>query len=170
MKIKALVTMLVLGSSSLALADHASPNVRDHRSAKVFPAPIQAKPLPAPAYAKPLPAPGHIKPIQQFGFSWTARPVLLANNTHLTGRALVQVPARTRPFTKLELRANNGRTNIGSALIVYGNGQRQVVQLGKVVNAKKPLTIDLAGNARHIKSVTLFGNSLRRATIDVLAK
>ncbi len=161
MKIKALVTMLVLGSSSLAVADHASPTVRDHRSPKVLPAPMPAKPLPPPIQAKPA---------QQFGFAWTQRPVLLANNTHLAGRALVQVPARTRPFTKLELRANNGRTNIQSVQIVFGNGQRQIVRVGKAVNAKKPLTIDLAGNVRNIKSVTLIGNSLRRATIDVLAK
>lgn len=165
MKIKALVTMLVLGTSSLALADHVSPTVRDHRTAPARPAPIPAKPLIKPAYT-----PVQAKPVQPPGFGWTARPVLLANNTHLAGRALVQLPARTRPFTKLELRSNNGRTNIQSVQIVFGNGQRQVVKIGKAVTAKTPLTIDLAGNARHIKSVTLIGNSLRRATIDVLAK
>lgn len=169
MKIKALVTMLVLGTSSLALADHATPTVRDHRSPQVFPAPVRAKPLPAPAYTRPASAPVQAKLAQPFGFSWTARPLVLANNTHLTGRTLVQVPAAARSFTKLELRSNNGRTNIQRVLIVYGNGQRQVVQLNKAVNVRKPLTVDLAGNARNIKSVTLIGNSLRRATIDVLA-
>lgn len=159
MKIKALVTTFVLGTSSLAVA---APTVRDHRAPQVLPKPVPAKPLPAPPQARPAPAPG-------FGFGWQARPVLLANNKHISGRTVIQVPTSARMFTKLELRANSGQTNIQRVLIVFGNGQRQVVQLRKTVNNRTPLTIDLAGNARHIKSVTLIGNSPRRASIDVLA-
>jgi len=158
MKIHALVTALVLGSSSLALAapaTYTAPAVRDHRR----PAPLPA-PAPAPAY-------GHVwhKPVQ--------RPVLLANNTRVDGRALIQVSASTRMFTKLELKAQQGRTNIDRVLITFGNGKRQVVTLtGKqqgIINANKSLTIDLDGGARNIKSVTLIGSSGRRASIDLVA-
>jgi len=158
MKIKALVTALVLGSSSLALAapGYSTP-VRDHR---------QPAPLPAPAPApKPYYGPGWQKPI--------LRPVLLANGKRVDGRALINVSSANRMFTKLELKAQNGRTNLDRVLIVFGNGQRQVVTLtGRqqgLINANKSVTIDLAGGARNIKSVTLIGSSGRRASIDVAA-
>jgi hypothetical protein len=157
MKIKALITTLVLGSSSLALAAPAytAPAVRDHRT------------LPAP--------PAHVVQARA-GFRWQ-RPVvktqLLANNTHIAGRSVISVAQGTRAFTKLELKANSGRTNIERVLIVYGNGRTQVVNMtarkSGIVNANKSLTIDLEGNARFIKSITLIGKSGRRASIDVLA-
>lgn len=155
MKIKALVTTFVLGTSSLALA---APTVRDHRSPQVLPAP-----------AKTVAIPGKVQTAPAYGFGWQTRPVVLANNKHLNGRTQIQVPASKRMFTKLELRANSGQTNIQRVLIVYGNGQRQIVNLGKTVNNRKPLIIDLAGNARQLKSVTVIGNSQRRASIDVIA-
>jgi hypothetical protein len=161
MNIKALITTLVLGSSSLAFADHyegsyapapaTAPAVRDHR---------MLPPTPAPA------------PVQQSWGGWhkpVLQPVLLADNTRVTGRALIQVPTSTRAFTKLELKSNNGRTSIDRVVIVFGNGQRQVAKLGSIVNGKGSLTIDLDGGARNIKSIMLVGNSARRGSIDVLA-
>jgi hypothetical protein len=165
MKIKALVTALVLGSSSVALADHdklAKPTVRDHR------APIAQPYKPAPA---PVTQVAPVRPQAGAYSGWArffARPQLLANDTHLTGRAVINVPATTRAFTKLELRSNNGRTSIDRVMITYGNGQRQVLALRKVVTGKNSVTIDLAGGARNVKSVLLIGNSTRRATIDVI--
>lgn len=162
MKIKALITTLVLGSSSLALAapayqaPYAAPAVRDHR---------QPAPLPAPRPAPP-----------QYGFGWqkpVARPVLLANDTRVNGRSNIKVAQSARMFTKLEIKAQNGRTDLDRVLITFGNGQTQTVQLaGKlngVLNAKKSLTIDLNGGARNIKSVMLIGSSGRRASIDIVA-
>jgi hypothetical protein len=99
--------------------------------------------------------------------------MLLANDTRVAGRALINVSAGTRTFSKLELKAQNGRTDIQRVLITFANGQRQIVTLdGRrdgIVNQNKSLTIDLNGGARHIKSVLLIGTSNRRATIDVLA-
>lgn len=164
MKINALIATLVLGSSSIALADHA-PTVRDHRTpiARPLPAPI-AQPAPV-TQVTPMPYQG------SFGLRWQrpARPLLLANDTHLAGRALIQVPSSARAFTNLELRSNNGRTSIDRVLITFGNGQRQFLSLNKVVNGKNTVTIDLPGGSRNIKSVMLIGNSNRRATIDVVA-
>ncbi len=163
MKIKALITTLVLGSSSLALAapvyqaPYTAPTVRDHRP-------------PAPA---PVPAPA---PAPQYGYGWqkpVARPVVLANDTRVNGRSSIKVAPSTRMFTKLELKAQNGRTDLDRVLITFGNGQTQLVQLaGKlsgILSANKSLTIDLNGGARNIKSVTLIGSSNRRSSIDIVA-
>ena len=173
MKIKALVTCLVLGSSTLALAAPAyttpyatAPTVRDHR---------QLPPAPAPA-----PAPIAQAPVAQFhgqlGRNWQkplTRPVLLADNTRVNGWSTINVAQGARMFTKLELTANSGRTDLDRVLIVFGNGQRQVVSLrGKLdgkINPGKSLTIDLDGNGRFVKSVMLIGSSGRRASIDVIA-
>jgi hypothetical protein len=163
MKIKALVTMLVLGSSSMALADSYGPAVRDHRApVTTLPAPVQA----------PV-----VQGKFQFGLGryrqQLLRPVLLANNTKISGWSTISVPTASRAFTKLELRANTGHTDIDRVMITFGNGQRQVVSLrGKAdgkITARKSLTIDLDGGARNVKSVMLIGTSGRRASIDVLA-
>jgi hypothetical protein len=160
MKIKALITTLVLGTSSVALAapayqttPYSAPAVRDHRT--------------------PAPAP---KPAPQYSYGWQkpfARPVLLANDTRVNGWSNVNVAQGARMFTKLELKAQSGRTDLDRVLITFGNGQRQVVQLNGrrdgIVTSNKSLTIDLDGGARHIKSVMLIGNSGRRASIDIVA-
>src|SRR5262245_53937310 len=122
MKIKALVTLLALGSSSVALADSYGPTVRDHRYPTA--APLVVAPLPAPVVA-PLPAPVVVTTSQtqggqlhgQFGFGWRkpappVRPVLLANDTRVAGWAMINVSAQIRMFTKLELRAATGKTDI----------------------------------------------------------
>ena len=173
MKIKALVTMLVLGSSSLALADHndysQAPTVRDHRY-------VPPAPLPAPVVTQPAPVvtgQGHY----QFGMGrWRQqqlRPVLLANDTRVSGWSAINVASTNRAFTKLELKASTGRTDLDRVMITFANGQRQIVQLrgkqdGKLT-ANKSLTIDLDGGSRSIKSVMLIGNSGRRGSIDILA-
>ena len=167
---KALVTLLVLGTSSLALADSYGPSVRDHRNPYTQPAPVVVTPAPAPAPVAQLHG--------QLGFGWKRpvqqlRPVLLADNTKVSGWSMINVPLQNRMFTKLELKANRGNTDIDRVLITFGNGQRQVVSLrgradGKL-NMSKSLTIDLDGGARNIKSVMLIGSSGRRASIDILA-
>lgn len=167
MNIKALITTLVLGSSSLAFADHyegsyapapaTAPAVRDHRMLPPTPAPA---PVQAQGYGYER---GWHKPV-------ALQPVLLADNTRVAGRALIQVPAYDRAFTKLELKSNSGRTSIDRVLIVFGNGQRQSVRLDSTLSGKNgTLTIDLNGGARQIKSVMLIGNSARRGSIDVVA-
>jgi len=163
MNIKALITTLVLGSSSLALAAPAYPAVRDHR-------------LPAPIVTEPAPLPAPVVNAQfHAGAIWhkpIARPVLLANDTRVNGRANINV-AQTRTYTKLTLESQRGRTDIERVLIVFGNGQRQLVDLRGKQNGKlsgnQSLTIDLEGGARYIKSVMVVGSSGRRASIDVIA-
>jgi hypothetical protein len=142
MNIKAVVTTLILGSSSLALAQ---PTVRDHREQTYQPA-YQAQFRPAPR----------------------PRAIVLANNTRLQGRDVIRVND-LRAFTKLELRSQAGRTQLDKVLITFGNGQSQVIDCNKVLNGSESFSIDLAGNARNIKKIVLVGKSGRRAAIDVIA-
>ena len=144
MNLKAIVTTLILGSSSLALA---APTVRDHRD--------QVSSF-QPAYQAPIrPAP-------------RPRAIILANDTRLQGRDVIRVND-SRAFTKLELRSQSGRTQLDKVLITFGNGQSQVVDCNRVLNGSESFSIDLAGNARNIKRIVLVGKSGRRAALDVIA-
>lgn len=144
MNIKAIVTTLILGSSSLALA---APNVRDHRDedrVSQFQSPYRPAPRPM------------------------IRPVLLANDARVQGRDVIRV-SDTRAFTKLELRSQAGRTQLDKVLITFGNGQSQVIDCNKTLSGSESFSIDLAGNARNIKKIVLVGKSGRRAALDVIA-
>jgi hypothetical protein len=146
MNIKAIVTTLILGSSSLALA---APTVRDHRA-------------PAPAFQPTYQAPYRPAPRPMI------RPVVLKNDARVQGRDVIRVN-NTRAFTKLELRSQSGRTQLDKVLITFGNGQSQVIDCNKTLNGNEAFSIDLAGNARNIKKIVLVGKSGRRAAIDVIA-
>ena len=148
MKLKALVTLLVLGSSSLALADSYGPAVRDHR----------APPVAQAFWRKPAPQ---------------LRPVLLADNAKISGWSMINV-SNNRAFTKLTFSAASGKTDLDRVMITFGNGERQVVSLrGKLdgkINAGKSVTIALDGRgSRFIKSIMLVGTSGRRGSIDIVA-
>ena len=137
MSLKALITTIVLGSSSLALAQPAARvDIRDHR---------------APS-------------------SWVSqRYITLASSLRLKpGRNVVDV-SQLRPVSMIKLEAQSGRTKIDRVVIELGNGQRKVVRAGGIVTAGNPLTIDLPGGKRNVKSVAIFGQGGRRASIDILA-
>ena len=162
MKINALVTTLVLGSSSIALA---SSDVRDHRTHAAAPA-ILAAPAPAPVLQA------------RFGFGFGAgyqrpvRPVswvTLASSTHVDGREMIAVAPTHRTFSKVELRSNNGRTRLDKIMIQFANGRSQVLDYNTVLAGKQSLSIDLEGNARSIKRIVIIGTSRGRASLDVLA-
>lgn len=147
MKIKALITTLVLGTSSVALA---APSVRDHRTAPVV--------LPQAQPYRPAPRPT--------GYQY---PVKLAANTKVDGRELIRVAAAQRPFTRIELRSISGRTKIDKVMITFANGGTQLIDCNKLLTANERFSIDLKGNSRSIKSIVLVGSSGRRASLDVLA-
>jgi hypothetical protein len=171
MSLKALITTIVIGTSSVALA---APVVRDHRT----PAPTPVATIDhrntidinASAelrfgrpgyYPTPTPAP-RPQPL-----SW----VSLANDTKVNGRTAIKVAQGMRAFTKLELRAEQGNTKIDRVLITYGNGQTQTVDLDKRLSkVQSAISIDLNGSSRFITKVVLVGKSNgRRASVDVLA-
>jgi hypothetical protein len=178
MSLKALITTLVLGSSSVALA---APVVRDHRTHEPAPtrissgsvdhrssidiyatADISVRPRPTPMPPAPAPMPPQL--------SW----VLLANDAKVAGRTTIKIAQGTRAFTKLELRAQgNGNAQIEKVLITFGNGQTQTVNVHKRLSKyDSSFSIDLTGNTRFISKVVLVGkgNAGRRgASVDVLA-
>ena len=144
MKLHATVIALILGSSSAALAAPAFEQAFEHRT---------------------LPALGH-------GFLSHVvekpAPMVLANDTHLTGRATINV-ATPRQFTKVELRASEGRSTIDRVLVQFGNGRTRTVKLNRIVEGKKTIMIDLPGDSRLIKKIVVIGSSKRRASVDVFA-
>lgn len=173
MSLKALITTLIIGSSSVALAAPSvsyGPTVRDHRTPAApnytsdhrgaidinASAGIQFRHA-RPVRPAPRPAP----------LTW----VTLANNMQVSGRTAIKVAPTARPFTKLELRAEKGNTSIDKVMIVFANGRSQTVKLDtKLGKRDSVVSIDLTGNARSIDRIVLVGRSNgRRASLDVLA-
>lgn len=167
MSLKALITTIVLGSSSVALA---APVVRDHRTPA--PAPIttidhrNTIDINASAQLR-FGRPGYHPAPRPQPLSW----VSLANDTKVNGRTAIKVAQGTRAFTKLELRAQQGNTKIDRVLITYGNGKTQTIDLNKRLSKfQSAVSIDLNGSSRFVTKVVLVGKSNgRRASVDVLA-
>jgi hypothetical protein len=154
MNIKALVTAVVLGSSSIALAAPSSfgppaHNVRDHRVAPV-------KPMPQVA-----PAPARVSP---FAPRW----VTLASSAKVSGQAHIRVPSN-RTFSKLELRTTGNRAKIDRVAIRYSDGRTQTVRVRNTQNGRQPVTIDLPSRGRSIQALTVYGNTGRRGALDIRA-
>lgn len=172
MQIKALITLLVLGSSSVALA---SPEVRDHRTHTTIVAPAPVAPIAQPSVTitparfdrtqvKPVPGSWRRPPVQ----SWTT----LANDAKVNGRMVLDLKAYNRQFSRLSLRSDgNGKTKIDRVMIVFGNGERQTVELNAKLNkSSSAVSIDLKGDTRNIDKIVLVGKSNgRNASLDVYA-
>jgi hypothetical protein len=133
---------LVLGSSSIALAAPAAPTsatvvVRDHAAGTEVTQSWRGAPKPA-----------------------VYRPVTLASGLRLaTGRTAIAVASQGR-FDTLQLTASAGKTFVKQVIVQFGNGQNQVVGLGRTLDGNDSLTIDLAGNHREIRKIVVTGNEL----------
>jgi hypothetical protein len=146
MNIKALITMLVLGSSSVAMAHPVSYSgfegapvvTRDHRNNPPF--------------------------VPQ----WTT---LGTENQIANGAVKFRVNASTGKFSMLRLQTTAGKSLINRVEIQFGNGAKQVVALNQYLTASNPrITIDLDGDqARSIRSVTVIGKNARQSAYSVLA-
>ena len=153
-KLAILITTLVMGASSVALADHTdaptayepsklrdrdldNDGIRDHRG----------------GWNRPRP------------HRWTT---LAENAIMQRGRTVIDVSSQRR-FTKLSLDANRPMF-VDKVLIVFGNGERQVVDMNKRLGAYgQPVVIDLAGNARMIDKVMVLGRGRIRASFTLKA-
>ena len=167
MNIQALITMLVLGSSSVAMARPAAvPGtagttvtsvssgttiIRDHRA-----------PMPAPAYDASFRSPPPFAPL------WTT---LGVESRILDGAMAFRVSPSMGRFTTLKLQRTAGKSLINSVRIQFANGRTQTVELNQYLDASKPwIVIDLAGDsARAIRSVTVVGRNARQSSFSVLA-
>lgn len=168
MKLKALITMLVLGTSSVASVAAPrpvpAPIVRDHRTqpAPVFqPTPVHLPPVYRPPVYQPRPLP----PVQRP--SW----VTLGGVHQITDGAMTfRVGRLARGFSTLKLQSAAGKSLIQRVLIQFMNGRTQTVELGRYLNASNPtITIDLAGRTRSIAKVTVIGRNARQSAFRVLA-
>jgi hypothetical protein len=139
-KITALVTTLILGVSTAAMAAPNGPSVRDHRA-------------PYTQFRPQLP-------------SWT----LLSSNASLSrGKDKIDVSSSAR-FTKLKLEASRGSMFIDKVVITFANGERQVVNLDKTIGARTgAATIDLQGRSRQISKIVVSGKGGFRSGYSLAA-
>ncbi|HWU89027.1 MAG TPA: hypothetical protein VN253_17300 [Kofleriaceae bacterium] len=181
MKIKALITMLVLGSSSVALARPVAvsgtveaswtygttrtapapaPIVRDHRAPGWAPAPAPAQNIEADCRAAE-----HSPP---FVPVWTT---LGATNQIANGQMSFAVGQSAGKFRMLKLQSTAGKSLINQVKIQFTNGRTQVVELNKYLTAANPvITIALGSEApRAIRNITVVGRNARMSGYSVLA-
>lgn len=143
MSIKGFIAALVLGTSSIAAA--ATPAQ-----------PIEHATLP------PLGV-GFLRHVVE-----APAPMVLANDTRVAGSFAISKISTLRPFSKLELRANDGRTTVDRVVLHYANGKTRIVKLKRAVYGSKAVTIDVA-DASAIKRIVVVGSSKRGSSIDVFA-
>jgi len=166
MNIKALITTLVLGSSSVAMAHPVSAPVVQ---------PV-AQPISQPIYRGPIRAPmppQHAWGVYQPGYrrsSWvTLGGVNQIADGPMTFR-LGRTGLASERFSTLQLQSQAGKSLIQRVLIQFGNGRTQVVEVNQYLNASNPtITIDLEGRERAISKVTVVGRNARQSAYRVLA-
>ena len=196
MKLKALITTLVLGSSSVALAHPVSTAViRDHRAPVVQvqaqaqaqanfalghthtrPAPVyQPTQQPAPIYRPaPIYQPTPVRmpapyPAPYHGTSsWTT---LGGINWIADGEMAFRVNRLGgERFSQLKLQSDAGKSLIYRVMIEFANGRTQTIEVNQYLTAKNPtIKIDLAGRTRAIAKVTVVGRNARQSAYRVLA-
>ena len=148
-KLITLVTTLVLGTSSLALARPAQ--FREHDGWR------ERQEL-------------RIDRDQASG-QRTYRPawVALSGATRLQrGRDVIPVGVHQGRFTQLRFQATEGVSAIDRVLIRFGDGHWQVADLGKQLDAGNPIVeVQLDGIRRNIDQIIVIGSSGRRGSFQV---
>jgi hypothetical protein len=178
MKLKALLTTLVLGSSSVAMAHPTGAIVRDHRTPAEDCGHVHTLPAPAPA---PMPAPRPIyQPVQQPAPIYQPMPgyhrpyhrswIPLGGINYKVDGEMSFRGRGGEQFSKLKLQSDAGKALIYRVLIQFTNGRTQVVELNQYLRASNPtITIDLDGRARAIAKVTVIGRNAPSSAYRVLA-
>lgn len=186
---KALITLLIIGSSSVALARpitvdpryDATTNgviVRDQRDIQLAPAPAYDR------YDDDDDLDGYDSYDGRFDDRdhrygnhrpRFQRPVLLASNVSMmrhTGRdhrpMLIDLPSRTAGLKTIRLERNEGRMFIDEIVVLFTDGHQQTVEVNQVLSARQPtvsITLDHGAPA----AITVHGTTMRRrATFDVI--
>jgi hypothetical protein len=160
-----LAAALVIGSSSLALAQPASQggvtvqssaDIRDHRTPEYS---HDYRPAPAPVIVRPAPV-VIVRP-----------PALrtLANDTkiNLTGRDTLTF-FRPMQLQTIKLEGETGKTSVTQVAIKFANGRQQLVQENQLLTKNGCIDIDLKGNVRNVTGIVIYGQSGARASFDVM--
>jgi hypothetical protein len=188
MNIKAIIASLVLGSSSVAMADpgvtfSASAHgeydapilTRDHRR-DVFRDDDHRDHDHGDAPCDHPSSPVYEPPQRRIGWSgggWDPgrrqppyyRPVTLASGLHFAGdgRTFITVGRDAGRFTTLQIHAAGGRTFIKQVYIQFENGQEQVVRnLDRTLTGYEGLRLDLDGDRRAIRRIVVYGSEINR--------
>jgi hypothetical protein len=172
-KIKALITMLVLGTSAAAFAaparsDDAAPTMRDHRDPMPAPAPITTTAPDVRDHREPLP-----QDKQMDRDSWKHRTqwTTLASSAKIIGtKEYVRVGAKAGKFDQLKLQTVSGKTQIRLVQINFANGQSQTVRLNTTLDRNNTVaTVSLNGQHRAITSIVVYGAGNARSAYAILA-
>ena len=192
MNLKALITTLVLGSSSVAMARPVyappapapAPVVNDGQmhtqSGLIDCIPAEPAPMPRPrplpvTYPTPRPvyhpAPQPAPIYQPHHARWVTLGAInqIADGamTFRVGRFNERAAER---FSTLKLQSEGGKSLIYRVQIQFANGRTQTVEINRYLNAANPsITIDLEGRGRAITKVTVVGRNARQSAYRVLA-
>jgi hypothetical protein len=189
---KALITLVLLGTASVALAQPAP--IRDQRDPVsppiVTPAPNQNQYDPRyddrhdldDQYDHDDDRYDHDWRHDRDGrfdhrMRWWRRPVLLASNVQMIRQyerdyrpMVIDIDARrTAGVTKLRLDRDYGRMYIDSVVVTFTDGHQQTVELNRMLSARDPsIVIDL--DHRGATALYIYGTTLRArgATFDVI--
>ena len=167
-KIKALITTLVLGSSSIAAADSAFTfNAHAHVG---IGAPVAAPPLGVvrdhrvePAYAPPVVTPAFAPNPDRYRPAWVAlsEPMMLRHN-----RTMIRLETPSR-YSQLRLQTTAGASYVTSVMIRFADGTRQEIAVNKWLDMRSPM-FDLAiSNRSSIERVVIIGSTNRRASFQL---
>ena len=164
MKIAALIATLLIGSSTLALAQPGiEPGLgygRGHGPVVTTKADnCPPAPTPAPVVYQPI----RYQPARP---NWTA----LTQPERMVAGQIVHVGKAKGQLNTLELKAVAGQSFVKTISIGFAGGGSQVVQLNRILDLRNPtITIDLAGTNRVIKNIEVYGSGKTHSAYQMFA-
>ena len=168
-----LVTLGILGSSSLALADHGyTTNPYQQRRIETTWRDRQPARFQQPAY-RPDYRNDDRDDFRRGSYGYDQRSTTwqpLTSLERLDRRGdLFDLSTRGR-FTQLRLQNQSGRTLVRQIEIVFANGERQVVHVGRALEGNHAMiNVDLDGDARRIDKIFVDGRSGRDGSYQLYA-
>jgi hypothetical protein len=122
----------------------------------VYGQPVYGQPVAQPVYAQPA------QPIYQPGWQpgWQPRAVTLASGLGFGNfdRTAITVGRQAGQFDALQITGTGGRSTIKLINIVFADGTHQTVRnVNQTLVGNQSMTIDLAGDHRAIRDITIYG-------------
>jgi hypothetical protein len=162
-----LVTLGILGSSSLALADHGY-NTNPYQQRRIETTWRDRQPA---RFQQPAYRPDYRNDNRSYGYDqrYTTWQPLTALERLDRGGDLFDLSTRGR-FTQLRLQNQSGRTLVRQIEIVFANGERQIVHCGRALEGNHAMIdVDLDGDARRIDKIFVDGRSGRDGSYQLYA-
>lgn len=182
MRIKALLTSILLASTTIAGVASAAPSVRDHRTPApvTYKAPVryqnQTRVQPRPSWM--VNASANVNYGFQVAANGSVQPYTYGNDPHVEGIARGEwfslasgirfdgnqnhgavMNLEGREMSAVELQSISGCSQIAKVVVTYSNGQEMALKPGRQLDAHTPnLRIDLGGKGRTgISRVIVYG-------------